>query len=436
MLAARVIADVVNNKASLATLLPLALDQAQDKDRALLQELCYGTLRHFFSLREQIENNLNKSLKEKDADIHALLLSGAYQLLHTRIPPYAAINSSVNAANILKKTWAKGLLNAVLRNIQREMDHVDDQKLKDISSTTTEEAKYDHPQWLIDEIKKDYGEVASDIFSANNTKAPMTLRVNRLQHSRTEYLRLLKNAEIAHEVTVFSDDGIQLGVAVDVTQLPLFSSGAVSVQDEAAQLSAPLLQLSKNLSVLDACAAPGGKTCHLLEIEPSLIVTAIDIEENRCALIHENLQRLQLSAQVIAADAAHPEAWWEKQCGGKLFDRILVDAPCSATGVIRHHPDIKLLRKASDIPALAKTQLQLLTALWPLLKPQGYLLYATCSTLHQENDAVITRFLSNTPDATVDMIDKTWGIKTQHGRQLLPQANGHDGFYFSRLQKI
>ncbi len=188
--------------------------------------------------------------------------------------------------------------------------------------------------------------------------------------------------------------------------------------------------------MLDACAAPGGKTCHLLEIEPSLVVTAIDIEENRCALIHENLQRLQLSTQVIAANAAQPETWWKQECGEKPFDRILVDAPCSATGVIRHHPDIKLLRQENDIPALAKIQLQLLTALWPLLKSQGYLLYATCSILDRENDEVISQFLAMTKDARVDVIDKDWGSKTLHGRQLLPQKNSHDGFYFSRIKKV
>jgi len=436
VLAAEVIVSVSVHHMSLARVLPAALENTYEKDRALLQELCYGTLRHLFSLRCIVAKHLNKSLKEKDSDIHAVLLVGAYQLLHTRIPAYAAINSSVNAANVIKKTWAKGLINAVLRNIQREMVIIGSLHDKKTPSGMSEESLYDHPQWLIDEIRKDYGALAESVLIANNSKAPMTLRVNRQQYSRADYLHLLNNERIACHVTSLSDDGIQLELAIDVSQLPFFSNGAVSIQDEAAQLSAALLKTSINLSILDACAAPGGKTCHLLEMEPSLSVTALEIDADRCALIYENLQRLQLSAQVIAADASRPDIWWQRECGGKHFDRILVDAPCSAIGVIRHHPDIKLLREASDIPALANTQLYLLSALWPLLKQNGFLLYATCSILNQENDAVISQFLSSTPDARIDVIEQEWGLKTLYGRQLLPQKNGHDGFYFARLQKI
>ena len=435
ILATQVVVAVLNDRMSLAKVLPEALEKIQDKDKPLLQELCYGTIRHVFSLTHHINKHLNKPLKEKDSDIFALLLIGTYQLLYMRIPPYAAINSSVEGAHTFKKTWAKGLVNAVLRNIQREMATAKIPDTDNRPESIPEAARYDHPQWLINSIKQDYGSLAENIFIANNTRAPMTLRVNQQQITRQEYLHLLSEANITAFATKLSNDAIQLESAVDVSKLPLFNQGAVSVQDEAAQLSASLLALKKNLSALDACAAPGGKTCHMLEQEPSLMVTALDADNQRCDLIHENLQRLRLSAHVITADACHPENWWANVCGGKRFDRILVDAPCSATGVIRHHPDIKLLRQASDIPALAKTQLQILCALWPLLEPKGILLYATCSILRQENDSVVSQFLALTPDATVDKIDANWGQETLYGRQLLPQQNGHDGFYFARIKK-
>lgn len=435
ILAAQVVIAVLNDRMSLAKALPAALEKTQDKDKPLLQELCYGTIRHVFSLNNRVNKYLNKPLKEKDSDIFALLLIGAYQLLYMRIPPYAAINSSVEGAHTFKKTWAKGLVNAVLRNIQREIEAGKSPATHPDPEPISEEARYDHPQWLIDIIKRDHSSLAENIFLANNTRAPMTLRINKQQISRDEYLHLLSEANITAFTPKLGDDAVQLETAVDVSKLPLFDRGAVSIQDEAAQLSASLLMLKKNLSVLDACAAPGGKTCHMLEHEPTLVVTALDADDQRCTLIHENLQRLHLSAHVIAVDACHPESWWEKECDKKLFDRILVDAPCSATGVIRHHPDIKLLRQANDISALAKTQLRILCALWPLLKPEGILLYATCSILQQENDGVISQFLAKTADAEIDNIDVGWGQVTLHGRQLLPQQNGHDGFYFARIKK-
>lgn len=435
ILAAEVVVAVLYDRMSLTKVLPDALEQTQEKDRPLLQELCYGSIRHGFSLRRKINKYLKKPLKEKDSDIFALLLIGAYQLLHTRIPAYAAINSSVDAAVIFKKIWAKGLINAVLRNIQRELNTEKISGESDASEVMTEEAIYDHPQWLIDTIKNDHNVHAESVLFANNSKAPMTLRINRQKITRDEYLHLLVDAQIAAHPTTLGADAIKLESAVDVAKLPLFAEGGVSIQDEAAQLSATLLRLTKKLSVLDACAAPGGKTCHMLEIEPDLAMTALDVDAQRSNLIQDNLRRLHLSAKVITGDACHPEAWWQYECGNKQFDRILVDAPCSATGVIRHHPDIKFLRNANDIPALAKTQLQILRAMWPLLKSNGFLLYVTCSILNQENDKVVSQFLALTPDAHIDVINETWGSTTAHGRQLLPQKNGHDGFYFARIKK-
>lgn len=427
--AARVIAAVMLQEASLATLLPAALAQTKENDQALLQELCYGTLRHFYSLDAQVSKHMAKPLRAKDSDIHALLLMGAYQLLHTRIPPYAAINSSVNVAVSLKKNWAKALVNAVLRKVQKELD-------TQPANFADEESRYDHPQWLINAIHTAWSTEAGAVLAANNTRAPMTLRVNPQIQSREDYLRHLTAQSIAAKTTSISRDGIQLDIPVAVDTLPGFTKGSASVQDEAAQLCAHLMKLEKNQRVLDACAAPGGKTCHLLETEASVQLTALDIDKERCALITENLERLQLSAKVLVADARQPDHWWKQSCDGKPFDRILLDAPCSATGVIRHHPDIKLLRREEDIPTLAETQLRLLRALWPLLSPGGLLLYATCSVLPQENDGVIANFLTHTNDVMVDTLDASWGIATHHGRQLLPQANGHDGFYYACLRKI
>jgi 16S rRNA (cytosine967-C5)-methyltransferase len=426
-----VIADLLHQRGSLSTQLPAALAKAEVKDQSLLQELCYGTARHYFSLDYALKQQLDKPLREKDSDIHALLLIGVYQLYHMRIPAYATINSCVSAADEFKKSWAKGLVNAVLRNIQRNIE-----KPKIALAPADDETVFDHPQWLIDKIRAAWPGRAEAVLQADNTRALMTLRINARQVTRDQYADGLREKNIFATAGKLASHALILETAMDVDQLPGFADGAVSIQDEAAQLSASLLRISAGLSVLDACAAPGGKTCHLLECEPSLAVTALDINKQRCALIAENLQRLKLDACVIAADAAQPEQWWQQHCDAKLFDRILLDAPCSATGVIRHHPDIKLLRKEKDIAVLAETQLQLLHALWPLLKPQGCLLYVTCSILPQENDEVTGRFLAAVSDAQCDVIETEWGIQMAYGKQLLPEENGHDGFYFCRIKKL
>ena len=427
--AAEIIASILKNSGSLASLLPAAQQKVDEKDHALLAELCYGTLRHYFSLRDEIDSLLQKPPKEKDSDLLALLLVGSYQLHHMRIPAYAAINSCVEVTNELGKSWAKGLVNAVLRNIQRAAD-------KPVAtSPCSDEARFEHPQWLINELRTAWPEQAEQILKTNNTKAPMTLRVNALQTSRDNYLAQLHAVNISARAGLLSSHAIILEQATDVANLPNFPDGVASVQDEAAQLSAGLLQLEPSQRVLDACAAPGGKTCHMLEQVPSLQVTALDINDTRCDLIRDNLQRLKLQAQVFAADAADPASWWQTHCEGKLFDRILLDAPCSATGVIRHHPDIKLLRKADDITSLAATQLKLLNALWPLLKADGYLLYVTCSILPAENDGVLAQFLAAVRDAQVCELKTGWGTPTRYGKQLLPQENGNDGFYYCLLQK-
>lgn len=424
--AARTIAAVLRDGESLNTLLPRHINQVPDRDRGLYQELCYGTLRWYPKLNCYLGELLEKPFKAKDMDIQALLACALYQLTETRIPAHAAVSEAVAACKALKKVWAKGLVNAVLRRFQREQDDL----ILGLSKNSAFLSA--HPNWLTHIWQQAFPEHLDRLIIANNARPPMTLRVNRLQISRDDYLQQLTNADLEARATIFSADGIQLQRPTDIQNLPGFNKGLVSVQDEAAQLAAEFLQLELDQRVLDACCAPGGKTCHILErLGEKGEVVALDLEPSRLLRVEENLERLQLQAQVIAGDAANPSKWWDEI----LFDRILLDAPCSATGVIRRHPDIKLLRKPADIVKLAEVQQSLLHSLWPLLKPGGIFLYATCSTLPQENDTVVAQFLAANGDAVVVPIATECGIKTPVGRQLLPQVNGHDGFYYAKLEK-
>jgi 16S rRNA (cytosine967-C5)-methyltransferase len=291
-----------------------------------------------------------------------------------------------------------------------------------------------HPKWLLEKLDSAWPKASvEEIIIGNNTQAPMTLRINQKQYSREKYLRLLNNAGIAAESSSLNESGIKLDSAVDVGNLPGFESGACSVQDEAAQLAAGLLELRPRQTVLDACCAPGGKTCHILESEPDLqSLLAIDSETQRLRKVADNLSRLDLQAQLLAAKAENPEDWWN----GNHFDRILLDAPCSATGVIRRHPDIKILRKPTDIDKLIKIQLSLLEGLWKTLANEGILVYATCSILPEENDEVIKAFIESQQYVAIMEIKECWGQKTEYGRQLFPTVSGHDGFYYARLKKL
>ncbi len=394
--ACQALAAVLAGRASLSGALPPQLDKVAPRDRGLTQELAFGAARWQPRLQALAARLLQKPFKAADTDIHALLLIGLYQLLYTRIPPHAAIGETVGCADKLKKGWAKGVLNAVLRRAQRE------------------------------------GETLL-LCAANNAHPPMTLRVNRRHGERDAYLAELAEAGIEARACDYSRDGIQLAAPRDVRELPGFAEGRVSVQDEAAQLAAELLESAPGQRVLDACCAPGGKTCHLLETQPGLAeVVAVDLEESRLVRVRENLQRLGLQASLVAADARATGEWWD----GKPFQRILLDAPCSATGVIRRHPDIKLARKPEDIAALAHLQGELLDALWPTLEVGGVLLYATCSVMPAENSDSIAAFLARTPGARELDLPGPWGMKQPHGRQLLPQVEGHDGFYYAKLIKI
>ncbi|MDZ4194592.1 16S rRNA (cytosine(967)-C(5))-methyltransferase RsmB [Ectopseudomonas chengduensis] len=424
--AARALTAVLSGKASLGSSLPPQLDKVEHHDRALAQDLAFGAARWQPRLQLLAEKLLEKPFKAADKDVEALLLIGLYQLLHSRIPEHAAIGETVGCAGALKKPWAKGLLNAVLRRAQREHEAIFAELDRDPVLHSA------HPRWLQKALKAHWPQHWQAICAANNAHPPLILRVNRRHGSRDAYLIELREAGIEAEPCTFSRDGVRLLQPCDVTTLPGFKEGRVSVQDEAAQLAADLLELAPGQRVLDACAAPGGKTCHLLEVEPGLgEVVAVDLEAKRLARVRENLERLHLEATLIAADGRDTGAWWD----GRPFQRILLDAPCSATGVIRRHPDIKLTRKPEDIPALAQLQGELLDALWPTLAPGGILLYATCSVLPTENSETIAAFLARTPDAQEVAITGEFGLQPAHGRQLLPQLDGHDGFYYAKLIK-
>ena len=422
--AARVIADVVKKKQSLNAVLTAALPLLPENERSLCQQLCYGVLRWHPQLDAISQQLLSKSLKAKDADIAALLLCGLYQLRDLRIPSHAAISETVNATKTLGKQWAKGLINASLRNYQRQQEDINN-KLQQ-----SDTALYAHPDWLIQHFKKDWPNNWQAILNANNQQPPMMLRVNQQRDSQKNYLTRLTDADIPATDIANCSEGILLDKPCDVYLLPGFIDGDVSVQDGAAQLVANLLDITPNLRILDACAAPGGKTCHILEHAPDNDVIALDISANRLLQIQQNTDRLQLKATLIASDAAEIDNWWD----GQLFDRILIDAPCSGTGVIRRHPDIKLLRREDDIASLAGQQQHLLNSLWPLLKPDGILVYTTCSALKQENEQQIENFLEQHPEAKEFEVSSAPAQRRPFGYQRLPGDDYLDGFYYACIQ--
>ncbi len=424
--AAKVLAQVLGKGRSLGGVLAPALAQLrQDGERALAQEMCYGVLRWYPRLAAILERLLSKPLKERDADVRGLLLLGLYQIIYMRVPDHAAVAETVAAARGLGKPWAGGLVNAVLRNYLRDSAHL----LEEVDQN--EAAALAHPAWLLELIKNAWPRDWQAIVTANNQRPPMALRVNARHRERDAYLRVLIDAGIAACPAPHTPHGITLEQPIDVERLPGFSEGWVSVQDSAAQLAATLLDVQPGQRVLDACAAPGGKAAHILESQPGIDLTALDSDAARLKRVNENLRRLHLQARLIEGDAAQPAAWWD----GVMYDRILLDAPCSATGVIRRHPDIKVLRRPGDIAALAELQGRMLQALWPLLKRGGMFLYATCSILPQENEQQITHFLTAQTDACEKAIDASWGNPREAGRQILPGENGMDGFYYACLQK-
>lgn len=420
--AAKTLASVINGS-SLNQQLPALEARVHEQDRSLYRQLCYGVLRFYPQLSGIANQLIKKTFKAKDNDIYSLILIGIYQLRETRIPDHAALNSTVAAAKGLNKVWAKNVINGILRNYQRNQETLTE-KLTLAEQTS-------HPQWLYERIHQHWPEQAVHIIDNNNQQAPLTLRVNQRKSTVSDYLLSLEINDIEAKTCMHSQHGIQLTHAMNVMLLPNFEEGAISVQDEAAQLSAELLNCQTGNKVLDACCAPGGKSCHLLE-SGDIELTAIDVDEKRLERVSENLQRLNLNANIICADVGDIDTWWD----GTAFDKILFDAPCSATGVIRRNPDIKLHRTPDDIKQLSQLQLQLLHQLWTTLKPNGQLLYATCSVLPEENEQVVAAFCQQQVNAKHLRIDANWGIERAFGRQLFPQKNGHDGFFYALLTKI
>lgn len=414
---AQVIAQVIDQKQSLSTVLPEWQKNISDKDKALLQELSFGILRVLPLLEWFIQQLITKPLKGKQRIIHYLIMVGIYQLHFTRIPHHAALAETVDGAITLKLPQLKGLINGVLRQFQRQEQILNEK-------ANNNENNYLHPKWLLEKIQQVYPTQWKEILEANNQKPPMWLRVNQLYHSTNDYLMLLQQAGIETSLSNDSKFAIKLQKPCAIDKLPGFDQGWVTIQDLSAQQCVELLAPKNGEYILDLCAAPGGKTTYILEFAPKADVLAVDIDELRIKRIQENLNRLKLHARVIVGDGRRPLEW----ISGAKFDRILLDAPCSATGVIRRHPDIKWLRKPTDIPQLVKLQYEILEAIWPYLKTNGTLVYATCSILPDENKEQIKKFLLHHPEASLNN-------NMELGQQILPTQRGGDGFFYASLIK-
>lgn len=426
-IAARILAMVLQEEKTLDSAFAKFISASINcKERAFIKELSYGVLRWFYKLDYILDKLLSKPLRKKDSDIKAIMLCGLYQLDFMRTPAHAAISASVEATTHLNKSWAKQLINAVLRRYQRDSD-----KLQELIRGS-DSAFYAHPHWLIAVIRNDWPAYWEKILVANNQRPPMFLRVNSRKTMRKDYLKKLAEVKIDAIPVDDVSSGIQLIKPVDVNELPGFKQGLVSVQDLGAQHAAALLDLKAGQRVLDACAAPGGKTAHIHETEPELaVLTAIELDKQRIKRLEETHQRLGTIMDIIHADVRQHNKWWN----GIAFDRILLDVPCSATGVIRRHPDIKIRRREEMIRDYCELQYNILESVWSMLKRGGKLVYVTCSILFRENDRQMETFLENYSDARNIDIMEPWGIKTDFGIQILPGIGDADGFYYAVLEK-
>lgn len=419
---ARIVFDGVSLRAALMEVNPRIADS---RDRALLAASLFAASRWWLRFDAALGLLTDKPLPPKAREVRALLVLAFAQLAVLQLPDYAVVAACVDAARVLGQPHYAGLANAVLRRFLRERAELDAKLAADAVT------RHAHPRWLIDAIERDWPQQAEAIFNANNHEAPLTLRVNRRRIERDALLARLHAADLVAEAHADLPDAIVLAQSTNVTELPGYAEGAFSVQDGAAQRVVELLDLRDGLRVLDACAAPGGKAAHMLE-RAQLHLLALDSDAARLRRVHENLDRLGLVSEVVAGDAAAPAAWWDS----KPFDRILIDAPCSATGIVRRQPDIKLHRRATDIAPLATSQARLLEALWPLLANGGRMIYATCSLLRMENEAVVAAFLTAHADARAMPLPAAFGHIAGAGRQNLPGENGSDGFYYAALEKI
>ena len=429
--AARAVSAVVTQGRSLDAALP-SLQSGSPQERGLLRSLAFDSVRWYLRLDAVLARLLQQPRQELVPEVRALAIVGLCQLIYSDIPAHAVVDETVNAARVLGQPRAAGLINAVLRRYQREHREL-------VAAVDTDlAARSAHPRWLIDALQRDWQQQADDILAANNERPPFWLRVNRRRTSGRDYRQQLEAQGSRIASSLFDDHALLLEKAMDVADLPGFAAGLASVQDAAAQLAAPLLAAAPGERVLDACAAPGGKTGHVLELQPELAeLVAVDVSRERLQRVEDNLQRLGFAATLVCADAAAPGSWWD----GRPFDRILLDVPCSATGVIRRHPDIKLLRRSEDIGALAARQLQLLHELWPLLAAGGRLVYASCSALRAETSEVVQAFLRTRADAA-DITAAAWlelGLPpvgaVEVGVRIAAGTSGMDGFYYACLRK-
>lgn len=425
--AGQVVVDMLaGNRSLAASLAEHDADFDDARDRAFARELCYGVARWLPRLQTCLDELLERPIKDRDLPVRVVLLLGLYQLMHTRVPPHAAVTESVSRVRRAGRPWAAGLVNGVLRNYLRQRERLE------AALNRTVEGRLAHPGWLADVTRDAWPDDWESILQANNERPPLILRVNSRRLARDAYLQDLDAADIQASPVEHAPDAVHLHRAREVDAIPGFTDGLVSVQDGAAQLAAHVLDARPGMRVLDACAAPGGKCAHILEREPALAgLVAVDRDADRLPRIDANLRRLGLEATTLAADASEPGDWWD----GVSFDRILLDAPCTGTGVIRRNPDIKSQRRPGDVDSLSDRQLDLLEALWPLLARQGRLVYATCSYLPRENDHVLAAFLAKHPDATCGPMEYAWGRATRHGRQVLPGQHTMDGFYYALLGK-
>lgn len=420
--AARALAAIGDGR-SLDDALAGVRDGVDPDEQPLLQQLVYGAVRYRLRFEPVLAARLRKPFKPRDRDVEALLLVALYELAAMRTAAHAAVDAAVDAAAALGKGWARGLVNGVLRGVLREPAALE----------APEDPAQAHgwPRWLAAAIAADWPREWPAIAASGTAHPPMTLRVNLARTTRAACRERLAAGGIAARPGA-APTALVLEQPVRVDALPGFAEGLVSVQDEAAQWAAPLLAVPRGARVLDACAAPGGKTGHLLEQRPAPgELVALEADPERAERLRESIARVGGSAAVVIADATAPGAWWD----GRAFDRILLDAPCSGTGVVRRHPDIKLLRRAGDVDALAALQQRLLAALWPLLAPGGMLVYATCSVLRRENAAQVRAFLAEHTDAVAEPIAAAWGREDGPGRQLLPGDDGMDGFFYACVSK-
>jgi len=432
-IAAEAVHQVVHSGRSLNDALANAgADGLEQRDRSFVRALVFGTLRTHLRNTSIINKLVERPFRRRDRIVEALVSTGLFALLDSQQPDYAAVSATVDATRELGRPGMRGLVNALLRRFLRERDDL-------LAAVQHEpEARWQHPQWLIERLQTDWPDDWRSILEAGNQQAPMWLRINLMRTSRDDWLaRANANDAVATAPLAELSAAVLLADAAAVEELPGFAAGDCSVQDAASQIPAMLLAPQPGMRVLDACAAPGGKTGHLLEYANNdARVTALDNSEPRLERVRENLQRLHLSAHVLCGDALVPDNWWD----GELYDRILVDAPCSAVGVIRRHPDIRFLRRADDINQLQQTQRDLLSTLWTLLKPGGRLLYSTCSVLHAENEDVVSAFVAGEQSAASielrGLLPEGLTRPAAHGAYMLPGRHATDGFYYALMERV